>query len=95
MYEGDECIMMKINWKVRLKNPVFWATAVPGAISLVYLILGLLGVVPTVTEEYLVQVFLTIVDILTNIGILVDPTTAGVSDSAVAMTYQKPKKRAA
>lgn len=88
-------MMMKINWKVRLKNPVFWATAGPAAFSLVYLILGLLGVVPTVTEEYLVQVFLTIVDILTNIGILVDPTTAGLDDSCMAMTYQQPKKKAA
>lgn len=95
MYEGDERVMMKINWKVRLKNPIFWATAIPGALSLVYLILGLLGVVPKVSEEYLVQVILTIVDVLTNLGILVDPTTAGFDDSAMAMTYQKPKRRAA
>lgn len=84
-------IMSKINWKVRLKNPVFWSTAVPGALSLVYLILGLLGVVPTITEEYLVQVILTIVDVLTNIGILVDPTTRGIADSERAQTYTCPQ----
>ena len=88
-------MVMKINWKVRLRNPVFWSTAVPGLLSLVYLILGLLGVVPKVSEGYLVQIILTVVDALTNIGILVDPTTAGLSDSVMAMTYQKPKKKAA
>lgn len=83
--------MSKINWKVRLKNPVFWATAVPGALSLVYLILGLLGIVPTVTEDYLVQIILTIIDILTNLGILVDPTTRGISDSERAQAYTCPQ----
>lgn len=87
--------MTKINWKVRLKNPVFWATFGPAALSLVYLVLGLLGVVPTVTEEYVSQLILTLIDVLTNIGILVDPTTSGLQDSSQAMTYSVPRREAA
>lgn len=81
---------MKINWTVRLKNPVFWLTAVPAIIALVYTLLGLFGVVPTVSEETWVNVITSLVSALTTLGVLVDPTTSGVTDSERAMTYDAP-----
>lgn len=81
---------MKINWKVRLKNPVFWLTVIPAVIALVYTILGLLGIVPTISEDTLVNAATAIISALTTIGVLIDPTTKGVGDSDRALTYEEP-----
>ena len=81
---------MKINWKVRLKNPVFWLTVIPAVIALVYTVLGLLGVVPTISEDVLVNAVTAIISALTTVGVLIDPTTKGVSDSDRALTYEEP-----
>ena len=81
---------MKINWKVRLKNPVFWLTVIPAVIALVYTILGLLGVVPTISEDTLVNAVTAIISALTTVGVLIDPTTKGVGDSERALTYEEP-----
>ena len=82
---------MKINWKVRLKNPLFWTTLIPAVVAFVYTLLGLFGVVPPIAEETLLNGLAAIISGLTTLGVLVDPTTAGMSDSAQAMTYDKPK----
>ena len=82
---------MKINWKVRIKNPVFWVTVIPSLVSVVYLVLSVLGVTPSISESALVDALLAVVGALTTVGVLVDPTTKGVSDSTQAMGYEKPK----
>lgn len=69
---------MKINWKVRLKNPVFWLTVVPAVITFVYTVLGACCIVPTVSEDTAVNIVTALVSALTTIGVLVDPTTKGV-----------------
>lgn len=81
---------MKINWKVRLKNPVFWLTVIPAVIALVYTMLGLFGVVPTISEDTLVNAVTAIISALTTVGVLIDPTTKGVGDSDRALTYVEP-----
>lgn len=81
---------MKINWKVRLKNPVFWLTVIPAVIALVYTVLGLFGVVPTISEDVLVNAVTAIISALTTVGVLIDPTTKGVGDSDRALTYEEP-----
>lgn len=86
---------MKINWKVRLKNPVFWLTVIPAVIALVYTVLGLFGVVPTISEDVLVNAVTAIITALTTVGVLIDPTTKGVGDSDRAMTYEAPSDGAA
>ena len=82
----------KINWKVRIKNPVFWMTVVPAAVSFVYCVLGAFGIVPKLTESMVLNIFSAVMTALTTLGVLVDPTTAGVGDSALAMTYEAPRK---
>lgn len=82
---------MNINWKVRIKNPVFWVTVIPSIVSLVYLVLAVFSVTPSVTENAIVDALLALVGALTTVGVLVDPTTKGVSDSKQAMSYDKPK----
>ena len=85
-------IKNKINWKVRIKNPVFWMTVVPAAVSFAYCVLGAFGIVPKLTESMVLNIFSAVVTALTTLGVLVDPTTAGVGDSALAMTYEAPRK---
>lgn len=82
---------MKINWKVRIKNPTFWLTVIPATVSFVYTVLMLFGVTPAISESAMINGLAAIVTGLTAIGVLVDPTTAGVSDSKQAMTYTQPK----
>lgn len=81
---------MKINWKVRMKNPVFWATFIPSVCTFVYMVMGCFDIVPAISEDIVVNALLAMVSALANLGVLVDPTTVGVSDSERAMTYTKP-----
>ena len=82
---------MKINWKVRLKQPAFWIATIPVVISFVYSVLALLGVVPSITEDSVQNLFIMAVSLLAQLGIVVDPTTKGVGDSDRAMNYEKPE----
>lgn len=85
---------MKINLKVRMKNPWFW-------IGIVGVILTAMGVNPSMFTSWdilwnsLVELvknpFLLFSVVLAVLGQFVDPTTAGLSDSEQAMTYVKPK----
>ncbi len=78
--------MSKINWRVRLRNKTFWLTLVP----LLVLLSQQLGLnwVPENWES----IFGTVMSILIVVGIINDPTTAGVKDSAQALTYTEPKE---
>ncbi len=80
---------MKINLKVRLKNKVFLLVAAALIIALVYQILAMFGVVPPVSQNAIMEVVSMILNILAFIGLLVDPTTEGMSDSERALTYLK------
>lgn len=81
---------MKINWKVRLRNPAFWMTIIPALVACVYSILGACGVVPVIAEDAVTGVIGTVVTGLAMLGVLIDPTTAGMSDSERAMNYERP-----
>lgn len=82
---------MKINWKIRIKNPIFWTTVIPAAVSFLYCVLGAFGIVPALTENMVLNLASAVITALTVVGVLVDPTTAGLSDSRMAMTYKAPR----
>ena len=81
---------MKINLKVCFKNPVFWLTVIPAVITLVYTVLGAVGVVPSLSDDVVVNIITALISALTTVGVLVDPTTKGVGDSERAMGYDAP-----
>ena len=87
---------MSINWKVRLKNPAFWSGLIGVLATLAISIAQLLGFdISAVVNEWqavLIQLATAILGILGLLGVITDPTTAGVSDSAQALTYTKPKE---
>lgn len=78
---------MKINFKARFKNKTFIISAITLVLSFIYKLLALAEIVPAVTENELLELCGLVVNILALVGVIVDPTTQGVSDSDRAMTY--------
>lgn len=85
---------MKINFKVRLKNKLFWTTMIPAVILLVTQVCKLFGINLDLSciSSSLLDIVSTVFIILTILGIVNDPTTNGMSDSDLAMTYEEPKR---
>ena len=77
---------MRINWKVRLRNKTFWLTLVPSLVLLTQQV-GLNWV-----PENWESIFSTVMAILTVVGVINDPTTAGITDSEQALAYYEPKE---
>jgi phi LC3 family holin len=81
---------MNINWKVRLQNKAFLASAASGILLVAKYICAANGYdLPTAEISNAVNAVLACGVAL---GVIVDPTTAGVSDSARALTYTEPSK---
>lgn len=83
---------MKINWKLRLQNKTTLAALIGAVITFVYQILGILGVVPAISQDWVTQFCGLVLDFLVIIGVVIDPTTHGLMDSNRAMGYEKPHK---
>lgn len=85
---------MKLNWLVRIKNKAFWMAVIPAIALVVQAVAGVFGY--TLSLDTLVGKLLAVVDavfaLLIVLGIVVDPTTAGISDSKRAMSYTEPWK---
>lgn len=81
---------MKINWKVRFRNPVWVTSLVALIISTVYQILAMFEIAPALTEDTIMQIVSGVVQLLTLVGVMIDPTTKGVGDSDRAMEYERP-----
>ena len=87
--------ILNINILVRIKNPWFW-------IGLAGTVLSAMGVSPETFTSW-VAVWDAICSLFSNpfqigcvvlavMGVFVDPTTAGIGDSARAMAYTTPNK---
>lgn len=83
-----------INWKVRIKNKNFWLSLIPACIVLIQVMASLFGYQLDLGEigNKLISVVNAVFVVLSLIGIVNDPTTAGIKDSKQAMTYNEPKR---
>ena len=81
---------MRINWKVRFKNKLWLGSFLSLIVSFVYSMLSLFDVFPDLTENTVLELLNQILTFLGLIGVLVDPTTAGLGDSERAMGYEEP-----
>ena len=81
---------MKLNWKVRFKNKVWLGSFLSLIVGFVYSMLALFDVFPEVTESLVLQLMNQVLTFLGLIGVIVDPTTAGLGDSERAMGYEEP-----
>lgn len=79
-----------MNIILRLKNKTTLIAIVAATVAFLYQLAGILGIVPPISQEALMQGLGAIINLLAILGILVDPTTAGVKDSARAMEYDQP-----
>ena len=81
---------MKLNWKVRFKNKVWLASFISLIVGFVFSMLALFDVYPKVTQSLVMQIVDQVLTFLGLIGVIVDPTTAGIEDSNRAMGYAEP-----
>lgn len=81
---------MQINWKVRFKNKVWLTALLSFAVSTVYQLLGLFDIMPALTQDAVMQAVAAILQLLSLLGVVVDPTTKGLGDSKRALTYAEP-----
>ena len=79
-----------MNLKLRLKNKATLLALILAAVSFVYQVCGIIGIVPPVSEDSITQMIGAVLNVLVGLGVLVDPTTAGVTDSVQAMAYDSP-----
>ena len=84
---------MKINWKVRIKNKVFWLALIPALLLLAQVVAAVFGIDLNLDAlgDKLLAVVNALFAVLTILGVVTDPTTVGISDSRQAMEYDKPK----
>lgn len=81
-----------INFKLRLQNKTTLVSMILAIISFVYMVLDAFGIIPQFEQELVTKLALGLIDLLVLLGVIVDPTTAGVADSTRAMGYQEPYK---
>ena len=83
---------MKINWKVRLKNKVFWTTFIPALLLLVQVVASVFGFSLDLGAlgGKLLDVVNALFSVLMLLGVVTDPTTSGYSDSERALCYDAP-----
>ncbi len=83
---------MNINWKVRIRNKQFWVSVIPALALVIQAVAAVFGW--TLDFTRLIGRLIAVVDavfaLLVILGIVVDPTTAGVGDSIRAMEYEEP-----
>ena len=74
---------MNINWKVRVRNHQFWVSVIPALALVIQAVAAVFGWNLDFTS--LIGKLIGVVDaafaLLVILGIVVDPTTAGVFDS--------------
>ena len=81
-----------INWKVRIKNKVFWIALIPAVLLLVQTGCRVFGVELDFgdLQDNLIALVNAVFAVLVILGIVADPTTEGLGDSKRAMTYDEP-----
>ena len=89
---------MKINWKVRIRNPYFWIQIGVAILMPILAYLGLAvedlttwGKVGQVLLEAVLNPYVLGLVVVSVFNAIQDPTTKGLSDSENAMTYTEPK----
>lgn len=81
-----------MNLKVRFRNKVWVLTFIAALIALVYSVCNEFGISIPISDNTIMGWVGQIAILLTMLGVFIDPTTDGVSDSDQAMRYSIPKK---
>lgn len=86
---------MLVNLKVRIANRNFWLTLIPAVLLLAQVVAAPFGYKFEIEgiSSQLIAIVNALFAVLAILGVVNDPTTAGFSDSALAMTYDAPKPK--
>ena len=86
-----------INVIVRIKNRTFWLALIPAVLLLIQVVAAPFGYQWdfVALNRQLADIVNALFAVLAIVGVVVDPTTKGLSDSARAMTYVQPSERPA
>lgn len=81
-----------INWKIRIGDKNFWMALIPSVLVLVEAVAAAIGFSIQLDgiAERLLEAVRALFVVLGIIGIVRDPTTPGMGDSARAMQYVEP-----
>lgn len=84
-----------INWQVRIKNKQFWLSIIPAVLLLIQVVADVFGFKIDLGNlgSKLLEVVNAVFAVLVILGIVVDPTTKGISDSDQALEYETPKEK--
>lgn len=82
-----------INWKVRIRNKTFWLALIPAVLLLMQSVAAAAGYALQLGDlgDKLLAIVNNLFALLAILGIVNDPTTAGIADSENAMTYETPR----
>lgn len=83
-----------INWTVRIKNKNFWLAVIPAVLLLIQAVAAVFGFTLDLGDigNKLIAVVNAAFGVLVVLGVVVDPTTAGIADSKQARGYNFPKE---
>lgn len=86
--------MNKINWKVRIKSKAFWSALIPALLVLAQVVAVPLGYDFQIGKlsDQLIAILNAVFVVLSILGIVVDPTTSGLTDNSNVMEYKEPRK---
>lgn len=83
-----------IDWETRLKNKAFWVALIPAVLLLVQVVAVPFGYKFDISglNKNLLDIVNAIFSILTILGVVIDPTSGGVSDNQPkAQTTEMPE----
>lgn len=83
-----------INWTVRIKNKNFWLAVIPALLLLAQTVAAVFGYTLDLGDigNKLIAVVNAAFGVLVVLGVVNDPTTAGMRDSRQAQGYNYPKE---
>lgn len=86
--------MKNINWTVRIKNKAFWIAVIPAVLLLIQAVAAVFGFTLDLGDigNKLIAVVNAAFGVLVVLGVVNDPTTAGMRDSRQAQEYRTPKE---
>lgn len=81
-----------INWRVRIRQKIFWLSLIPALLILIQTVAALFGIEIDISgvSARLIDIVNAVFAVLVILGIVTDPTTKGFGDSERALTYTEP-----
>lgn len=83
---------MKINWKIRFKSKQFISSFIALLLVFANQVASMFGHDITLISNEITELSETVLLILGLLGVIVDNTTKGLSDSEQALQYNEPKR---